>query len=53
VGTSGNSAMRFAAPTAMSLTLSAFHCGTALPTLMNISWMCPAITSVSAGVAPL
>ena len=45
--------MRFAAPTATSLTLSDFHCGTALPTLMNIIWMCPATTSVSAGVAPL
>jgi len=45
--------MRFAAPTARRLTLSAFHCGTALPTLMNIIWMWPAITSVSAGVAPL
>jgi hypothetical protein len=29
----------------MSLTLSAFHCGTALPTLTNMSWMCPANTS--------
>ena len=53
VGASGSSAMRFSAPTAISLTLPAFHCGTAEPTAMNIIWMWPAITSVSAGVAPL
>ena len=37
----------------MNFTLSARHCGTAVPTLTNIIWMWPAMVSVSAGVAPL
>src|SRR5262249_55119261 len=53
VGTSGRPSRRLAAPTARMRTLPAFHCGTALPTLMNMSWIWPAITSVRAGVAPL
>ena len=42
--------MRLPAPDREELApCPAFHCGTALPTLMNIIWMWPAITSVSAG----
>src|SRR6516225_1507730 len=52
-GTSGRSAMRCSAPTPTILTVPALTCGMAVPAETNINWMCPAMTSSSAGVAPL
>ena len=53
VGTSGSCGIRCLPPTAMSLSLPPFHCGTAEPALTNPIWMWPAITSFIAGAAPL
>ena len=52
VGTSGICGRRFALPTASILALPARYGGTDALRLIEVSMMCPASTSFSAGVAP-
>ena len=53
VGSSGTVAERCAPVTASARSLPALIYGIAEAEVANISWACPAITSVSAGCAPL
>src|SRR5258705_8212297 len=53
VGISGAPAVRWRVDTPSARSLPALNCGTTLGIVENVDWICPAITSATAGPVPL